>query len=365
MQETGYFFFFFCFFLTCLPVFGSEATPVSQSAAKGSATILIYHRFNEDRYPSTNVSVAQFREQLTYLKANDYQVLPLAVLFQFLAEKRPLPDKAVVITIDDGYKSVYQHAWPLLKSFGYPFTIFVYVQATDHRHWDYMTWEQVRELQAAGVDFQSHGYGHHRFGSKPPEMKEEEYRQWIETDFAKSATIMEHELGVRPRFLAVPYGEYNRTVIEAAKAVGFDAVFSQDPGSISSQSNIYSLPREPILGVDWSKMDHFVKVLERVDLPITDMVPGIVRLQNQTPPEFSARLFYPDRYLPGTLGIYVSELGWQQATVEGDRVRIANTKPLMRRLNRVAVSGKEETSGRTAIRFWLLVNEKSLEKPEN
>jgi peptidoglycan/xylan/chitin deacetylase (PgdA/CDA1 family) len=307
--------------------------------------------------------VTQFREQLTYLKANNYHVLPLAALFQFLAEKRPLPDKAVVITIDDGYKSVYQRAWPLLKSFGYPFTIFLYVKATDHGHWDYMTWEQVRELRAAGVDFQSHGYGHYHFGSRPPEMNEKEYKGWVETDFTQSATIMERELGLRPRFLAVPYGEYNRTVIEAAKAAGFDGVFSQDPGSISNQSDIYFLPREPILGVEWSTLDHFAMVLDRIDLPIADLVPGIGRLQNQTPPELSARLLYPDRYRPGTLGIYVSELGWQQAILEGDRVRIANTKSLGRRLNRVAVSGREKTTGRTAIRFWLLVNEKSLEKP--
>jgi peptidoglycan/xylan/chitin deacetylase (PgdA/CDA1 family) len=357
----GSFFFYSC--LTSLPAHGSDTAALSSPATTGSATILIYHRFGDERYPTTNVSVAQFREQLTYLRANNYQVLPLATLYQYLVEKRPLPDKAVVITIDDGYKSVYQNAWPLLKSFGYPFTIFLYVKATDHGHWDYMTWDQVRELRAAGVDFQSHSYGHHRFGNRPPEMDEEEYRGWIKADFVKSITIMERELGRRPRFLAVPYGEYNRTVIDIARAVGFDAVFSQDPGSVSNQSDIYDLPREPILGFDWSTLDHFVEVLHRVDLPIDDLVPGIARLQNQTPPEFSARLLFPDRYQPGTLGIYVSELGWQQAILEGDRVRIANTKSLSRRLNRVAVSGREKTTGRTAIRFWLLVNENSLEKP--
>jgi hypothetical protein len=196
-------------------------------------------------------------------------------------------------------------------------------------------------------------------------MDEAEYREWIATDLAKSMTIMEHELGRRPRFLAVPYGEYNRTVIEVAKAAGFAAVFTQDPGSISNQSDIFSLPREPILGTDWSTLDHFIEVLDRVDLPITDRVPGIARLQNPTPPWFGARLLFPDRYQPGTLGIYVSELGWQPATLEGDRVRIANTKSLERRLNRVAISGKEKATGRIAIRFWLLVNEKSLEKPED
>jgi peptidoglycan/xylan/chitin deacetylase (PgdA/CDA1 family) len=363
---TAFLFFFSSLLLSIQTADSADVQgPLTQDDPGNSATVLIYHRFGEERYPSTNVSVKAFREQLTYLQTNGFQVLPLATLYDFLAEKRPLPEKAVAITIDDGYKSVYQHAWPLLQSFGYPFTVFLYVKATDNRHWDYMTWNQVRELQAARVDFQNHGYGHHRFSSRPEEMNEQEYREWIQADFVKSTTIMTRELGVRPRFLALPYGEYNLTVIETAKAAGFDAVFSQDPGSVSNHIDLYSIPREPILGVSWSTLEHFATVLNRVDLPLDAMVPGITRLQDQTPPLFSARLFFPDRYKPGTLGVYVSELGWQPAIVEGDTVRITNTKPLQRRLNRVAVSGREKKTGSTAIRFWLLVNEFSLEKPQN
>jgi peptidoglycan/xylan/chitin deacetylase (PgdA/CDA1 family) len=358
---------FVTFFLLCIPNISVADAPYfkKKSTPGNSVTVLIYHRFGEERYPTTNVSVEGFREQLTYLRDNNYQVLELAELYRYLQEKKELPEKAAVITIDDGYKSVYQHAWPLLQSFGYPFTIFVYVKATDNKHWDYMTWDQVRELQAKGVDFQSHGYGHHRFGTRPAEMDEQEYRDWIATDFAKSTKIMERELGVKPRFLALPYGEYNQTVIDAAKKAGFEAVFPQDPGSVSNDSDLFSIPREPILGNNWSTIEHFATVLNRTDLPLDTMVPGIERLTTQAPTEFSVRLLYPDQYRPGTLGIYVSELGWQQATVEGDTIRITNDKPLQRRLNRVAVSGREKETGRTAIRFWLLVNEFSSEVPKD
>ena len=361
-----FFLYFVTFLILCIPTFAvADASDIERKSGPGnSVTVLIYHRFGEERYPTTNVSVEAFRDQLTYLKTNGYQVLPLADLYRYLKEKKELPEKAAVITIDDAYKSVYQHAWPLLQSFGYPFTVFLYVKATDNGHWDYMTWDQVRELQAAGVDFQSHGYAHHRFGSRPKEMNEQEYREWIRDDFAKTSTIMERELGVRPRFLALPYGEYNHTVIEIAKAAGFVAVFSQDPGSVSNHIDMYSIPREPILGNDWSTLEHFTTVLNRVDLPLDTLEPGITRLQDQTPPLFSARLLFPDRYKPGTLGVYVSELGWQPATVDGDTVRITNAKPLQRRLNRVAVSGREKETGHTAIRFWLLVNEFSLEQSQ-
>ncbi len=358
---------FVTFLIVCITIASvANATDIERESGPGnSVTVLIYHRFGEERYPTTNVSVEGFREQLTYLQSNGYQVLELAELYRYLTEKKPLPEKAAVITIDDGYKSVYQHAWPLLQSFGYPFTVFIYVKATDNKHWDYMTWDQVRELQKKGVDFQSHGYGHHRFGTRPKEMDEQDYRDWIAADFAKSQTIMERELGVKPRFLALPYGEYNQTVIEVAKTAGFEAVFPQDPGSVSNAIDLYSIPREPILGNDWSTIEHFATILNRTDLPLDTMVPGIARLKSQTPPEFSARLLYPDQYRAGTVGIYVSELGWQQATVEDDTIRITNDKPLQRRLNRVAVSGREKGTGRTAIRFWLLVNEFSLEVPKD
>jgi hypothetical protein len=104
-------------------------------------------------------------------------------------------------------------------------------------------------------------------------------------------------------------------------------------------------------------MQHFQKVLERVDLPISGEVPSPGQLPESAPERFGAHLLYPDRYVPGTVGIYVSELGWQNATIEGDFAHITNSTELKRRINRVAISGREKKSGRTAIRYWMLVGE--------
>jgi len=324
----------------------------------GDATVLIYHRFDEQRYPTTNVSQERFREQLLYLREHNYQVIPLARLVGSLKTGTPLPDKAVVITIDDGYKSVYEKAWPELKAFGYPFTVFLYTKATENRHWDYMTWAQVKELQAAGVDFQDHGYAHNRMANLPPAMPVDQYLAWIEADLVKSRELFAERLGTAPQFFAIPYGEYNRQITDKARAIGYEGVFTQDPGSVSEHTDPYMIPREPILGNDWASMAHFKEVLERVDLPISRMAPDIVPFSGNTPPPaFSARLLNPEQYIPETLGIYVSELGWQQATVKNDQISIVNPTKLTRRLNRVAVSAREKESGRTAIRFWFFVNQ--------
>jgi len=323
--------------------------------AADSAVILIYHRFGEDKYPTTNIAVERFREQLEYLKNNEYTVITLQQLLQFLQGEIKLPERSVVITIDDGYRSVYENAWPVLREYGYPFTVFLYVKATENRHSDYMTWEQVREMKNAGVDFQNHGFAHEHMAFMPPGMDVHDYRAWIRADLAASTKILSEELDERPRFFAVPYGEYNEIVLDEIRSFGYEAIILQDPGSVSSDTNPLAIPREPILGNEWASMEHFRTVLERVDLPIREGVPSPGQLPDNSPQRFGARLLHPERYVPGTIGIYVSELGWQQAILEGDFASIDNSSTLQRKINRVAISAREKESGRTAIRFWMLV----------
>jgi hypothetical protein len=172
-----------------------------------------------------------------------------------------------------------------------------------------------------------------------------------------STRILSEELKERPRIFAVPYGEYNKTFLEEIRSFGYEAILLQNPGSVSSDTDPFGIPREPILGNEWSTISHFQMILERVDLPITEEIPAAGKLTDSAPELFGARLLYPERYIPGTLGIYVSELGWKEASLENDYASIANDSTLSRRINRVAISGREKESGRTAIRYWMLVGE--------
>jgi hypothetical protein len=212
-------------------------------------------------------------------------------------------------------------------------------------------------MKAGGVDFQNHGFGHEHMAFKPSGMNMTEYRAWIRADLAVSTRILSEELKERPSFFAIPYGEYNEPLLDEIRSFGYEAILLQDPGSVSSDTKPYAIPREPILGNDWATMDHFRMVLARIDLPITAEVPAPGILSNTSPATFGARLLYPDRYVPGTLGIYVSELGWEKADLDGDFAAIANSSTLRRPINRVAISGREKKSGRTAIRYWMLVGD--------
>nr|MBF0222619.1 polysaccharide deacetylase family protein [Desulfobulbaceae bacterium] len=336
----------------------------SFAATENSATIFIYHKFGEDKYPTTNVALDRFEEQMQFLRDNSYQVISLADLIAYLKNKgaKPLPEKTVVITIDDGYVSTYTGAWPILKKYRYPFTVFLYVKAVDSGYRNFLTWEQVKEMRSAGVDFQPHTYSHLRLGSWSKEVDESGYREWISTDLKHGYKVFEANLGVRPRFLALPYGEYNSIIIDEARKNGMEAVFSQDPGSISSSTDPYRVPREPILGNDWSTMDHFKQVLDRVDLPVTDMYPPIIPFRDNAPDSFCATVNDINSFNSGSFGIYVSELGWKAAQVEKNRVCIKNEEALTRRTNRVAISARKKDSGSTAIHYWLLINP-SLQAP--
>lgn len=318
-------------------------------------TVLIYHRFGEEKYPSTNVSEEGFREQLAYLMMNNYQVLPLAELVDSLRNHTPLPDKAVVITIDDGYRSTYEKAWPILKSFGYPFTVFLYVQGVEEKYKDFMSWEQIREMKAAGVDFQDHSYSHHRLIDRPPGLDAAGHRAWIRADLQKGHDIMAERLGEKGRFFSLPYGLYDETVLAEARSLGYEAIFTQDPGSISPATDVMLIPREPILGNDWSTIAHFEEVLERVDMPVTVMEPPPAAGQDKVIGTFAATLLDPQRYQPETLGIYVTGLGWRKARLDGNRVFIDNNRPLPQRVSRITVSGREKESGRLAFRTWMVV----------
>lgn len=328
----------------------------SLAGGGGNLTVLIYHKFGEANYPSTNVSLRRFDEQLAYLRDNQIPVLPLAEAYALLKNGQPWPARAVVLTIDDAYKSTYTGAWPILKKYGFPFTVFLYGKAIEHRYSNYLSWEQIKEMAKAGVDFQDHGYSHFRLASRPAGMDDQAYEEWVVADLVKGRALMVSRLGFAPRFLAYPYGEYNTVVKAAARSLGYEAAFSQNPSSASQFTDFFSVPREPIVGEQWTSMAHFAQVLSRVDLPVAAVTPAEKPFEPSRPVKFCATIRYPDLYQPGTIGVYVSELGWQPAIAEGNRYCTANESKLSRRLNRVAISGRERGSGREAMHYWLLVN---------
>ena len=251
------------------PTMAQTATPI-----RDSATVIMYHRFGEGRYPSTNISLERFEEHLALLTNGNYTILPLTEIVKKLKSGQLLPDRTVGISIDDAYLSVYENAWPLLRAAGLPFTIFVATSPVDRSLPDYMSWEQLRELRAAGVTIgsQTHTHPHmHR-------LSVERVREEIDL----SNQIFLEELGERPELFAYPYGEYSGFVIDAIKDAGFTAAFGQNSGIMHKDEDFFELPRFAF-NEDYSALSRLKLAVNGLPLKIKELTPDDMVLKDNPP----------------------------------------------------------------------------------
>lgn len=206
--------------------------------AFSDAHIFIYHRFDDARHKSTSINLKNLREQFEYFKKNDYKVIPLKTLVSALENGEKIDDKWVVLVIDDGYKSFYTKAYEIFKEYNYPFTMFVYIEATDKKYGDFMSFDELREIAKFG-ELGYHSYAH----SHMTKLNDEALKR----DFDRGIEIFKREFGYHPEYFSYPYGEYNDRVKNISKQYNFKAIFNQNSGAVSQDSDILDLDRIPLM----------------------------------------------------------------------------------------------------------------------
>lgn len=199
-----------------------------------SAQIFVYHRFGDDRYPSTNTTIKQLKYQFDYFKEKNYEVVPLEKIIDKIYKKEEIPDNWVALTIDDSFKSFLQNGLKVFKEYNYPFTMFVYIKATEDKYNDFLNWEELREVGKYG-DLQFHSYGHLH-------MTQHSVQKVIE-DTRKGIELFEKNLNKTPTMYAYPYGEFNEETKNAIKSFNFKAIFNQNNGSVSHASDPLDINR--------------------------------------------------------------------------------------------------------------------------
>ncbi len=211
--------------------------------------ILCYHRFGAGQSKMI-VSPAQFEAQLEWLARNQFRVLRLADLQGFLAAREALPQRSVVITIDDGYESVYRHAYPSLKKFGFSATLFVYSDFVGAR--DGLNWAQLQEMAASGViDIQAHSKSHRNLVERFASETDASHRSNIEAEVRQPRAVLERGLaaaGVRVRHYAYPFGDANEWVLESLQRHGYDLGVTVNPGGNPFFAHPFMLRRTMIFG---------------------------------------------------------------------------------------------------------------------
>jgi len=240
-------------------------------AARGSSgVVLLYHHVASDTPASTSTTAEDFRAHLEYLRDNGFRVVGLDVMVEALRSGGELPDRAVAITFDDGYLSVYETAFPMLESFGFPFTVFLSTGPIDRQSRGYMSWEQIGEMAAAGVLVANHMVEHPHMLDRLDGESESAWLDRLGEELLLAEQVIEERTGQSHRYLAYPYGEYDIPIKNLLRELGFTG-FAQNSGAIGPSSDFLALPRYPLTGnftrlesasVKFATLPFHVKILE-------------------------------------------------------------------------------------------------------
>lgn len=213
-----------------------------------SVPILCYHRFGEEKARMV-VSPESFREQMEYLADNGYRVIPLGELPGFLDGREALPERSVVISFDDGYKSTYLVAYPILKAHWFPATIFVYTDFVNAKA--ALTWAEMREMVDSGlIDIQSHSKAHSNLALHAHSEDESAYRQRVAREISVPSAMIRENLGVTPRAFAYPYGDANELVLEQVRAADYAMAVTVRAGGNPFYAYPLMLRRTMVYGED-------------------------------------------------------------------------------------------------------------------
>ena len=182
--------------------------------------ILSYHRFADNCDSPLCLPAHVFDQQMKYLKENGYRVISLGELHEFLNYHNSLPKRSVVISIDDGYRSVYNIAWPILKKYDFRATLFIYTDFVGVSK-NAITWDQLREVKKSGFEIGAHTMSHCDLTRQNKGEDTQAYMSRIEKELGMSKQIIDKKLNQNTAFLAFPYGPYDQGILDTCKRLGY------------------------------------------------------------------------------------------------------------------------------------------------
>ena len=239
----------------------------------------MYHRFNENEYPSTNIKMEIFHEQMKMIKDLGYDFYnPKKFLEEFDESKNK---KKILITIDDGFKSFYNEAWPYLKANKIPFILFISTEPVGKK--GYMTWDEIKEIDNSELGYIGHHSHTHKYLI---DMTNNEFINDIET----ATNIFQKKLGYIPPIFSYPFGEYS-LFMRNYISNNFKIAFGQHSGVIDVNKNKFELPRFPI-NEKYGELKRFKSLINYNPLEYKSIKPDEKRIDdNNNPPQLVVEFF--------------------------------------------------------------------------
>jgi peptidoglycan/xylan/chitin deacetylase (PgdA/CDA1 family) len=305
--------------------------------------IFCYHRLvDKIRYPGTEITPAAFEAQMKELKDHGITVISMQDLLAWKRGEKNIPPRSAIITFDDGWKSQYEVAWPIMKKYGYPFTMFIYTEGVRGGALgggEAITWEQLGDMRDNGVDIEAHSATHQDLreghnimlastGGKKTRAKltGPQYEQWVQNEVVGCKQLLEQRLGIKVNCFAVPFGNYNEHVKELARNAGYEAMFTVYGQPITFTSAMDSIGRYAIEANKPKVFDDAVKMIGASTsggAPVAEV--GAADLATQPADGETARTALPlikanlsaiGQIEPGSVQMRVSGLGVVPATYD-------------------------------------------------
>jgi len=204
------------------------------------APIIMYHSVNPKQNPAINrliVSPEAFELQMRFLKERKYNILPLSKLAELIKEKKMIPPRTIAITLDDGYKDNYTYAFPILKKYNIPATIFVIINEVGRQEGDRLSWDDIRKMQDSGLIV----FGSHTMDPTPLIDIKSEEKQVKEIVDSKKA--LEEKMGRRADLFSYPEGMFNAKIRKMVIDAGYNVAVATNPGENYPNDDIFALKR--------------------------------------------------------------------------------------------------------------------------
>ena len=232
----------------------------------------MYHRFDENKYPSTNIKIEDFKKHLEIIENEDiYFINPKNFEIELLENKNK---RKMLLTIDDGFLSFYENAWPILKKKQIPFILFVSTREVGSS--GYMNWEQIKTLAKENfVEIGNHSHTH--------EYLIDEDAKTIKDDISTSIKIFKKQLGRNSDFFSYPFGEYSLEFKEIIKSFGFKFAFGQHSGVMDDTKDLFELPRFPI-NEKYGELKRFTSLTKTLPFKYKKILPEEKYLLNSDNP---------------------------------------------------------------------------------
>ena len=347
----------------------AKATP-AQSAApvpepidlKSQVIVLCYHRFEDRPKDSLAIKPVDFEIQMQALKDKGITVISMEDFLAWRRGERSIPEKAAIISIDDGYLSGYKVAWPILKKFGYPFTMFIYtdyIKGGPKSGGQSIGWDQLAEMRDAGVDIESHTVSHSALNARKGKS-DEQYLAWLKAEIAGSKEILERNLGIQVKAFAYPYGLHNQSVRDVVKQAGYEAAFTVWGRRIAFGADPMTLGR---YGIESTKPKVFAEALNftgAVEGSDGEVLPAAVTMITQPkdgetvnePPEIKANLATFGSLDPKSVTMRISGLGLVPATYDPETKLVSYKMTQKTYARQVTVIVSATVNGRKTEARW-------------